>query len=783
MPPGDPNNPTRRVIDVQMAVPPEFSQVMDAMAAQMGAVSAQLQAILSATPEGRAAASKNMAAATRPGGVVQSGGGAFTSIPVEGERSDGLSEGASDAGQLRAQQDRLIERLHAQGREQAPPGFPAQHENFLRNLRRGTQRELVDQPQETGMEAAPAPGVTTQAPGELSDGASVAGVVEDNDPGRTPFRQKIQTLAGRAIGLNQALEARTGVHLPFARRIEHFVPGAMAAAGAGAVAAEGGGDDGGVSPETPTGGGGEGDGPGMNAGDIIQSLAISHAISSMHRARAEARNVEYGNLGGVQAGFDRPGQINIPGTDIGVVNPFEMLNRDSAFREAVNQRVNVMRLRLKGGINQEQAQAIVGSTAALGWTGEFGQNMAFDDIAPLVQQGQNPEIVARMMDQAARNGNTGLADLRDTLNDLGPSARAAHQSLNEYQQGLDDFANRLQEQGGTYGQGVQTAKDLTTAFGMSAPQMQSLQQSPLVQATAMTRFGAMPWETGGLGTAGQTSALAGGVDMAMRAFQGFRDTPMRDAQGHVIMSGRDRQIRGAAQALGVDWTTVDRFLQGRQVAPHVLQGTKTLDRIKANQGLLSEGQKVGGTGEGQFHEGPSKAGDWVPASASTPGAVKKDGKWVIKATVGGNAGYYTFGDHGRGGGSNEDDLKTQISGDWRNVTNEMVRTARTEKDHDTRAELFKQINAIKGEDDPKRRMERSRRFLSDAARRVVEDRSQENVAKVQFTGAAQRYFQQVESKLPKEFRDSNAGGRPRSETATADNGTDYVALIRAQYGG
>jgi hypothetical protein len=72
----------------------------------------------------------------------------------------------------------------------------------------------------------------------------------------------------------------------------------------------------------------------------------------------------------------------------------------------------------EGGINGEQAREIVGGLSAAGYTGEEGQNLAFNAIAPLVQQGQNAGITVGMMDQAIRNGNMSAKEFVDTMNDL-----------------------------------------------------------------------------------------------------------------------------------------------------------------------------------------------------------------------------------------------------------------------------------------------------------------------------------------------------------------------------
>lgn len=280
---------------------------------------------------------------------------------------------------------------------------------------------------------------------------------------------------------------------------------------------------------------------------------------------------------GVSAGFERAGQINIPGTNIGITNPLDFFRSGSAAREGLNQRINTIRLRLMGGINGAQANEIVQGLVGAGWGGEQGQNIAFDAIAPLVQQGQNPNLAVGSFDYAMRQGNASMRDFVDTMSHLGDSAKAANMSLDEYQQGLMEFAQTARSLGATGVQGLQLGRNLTDALGVAPQVAAQALQSPMVQAFAM-RQGVLPTEIGMMGSSGVTSALYGGMEMAMQASRGFLNQPtVRDAAGNVI-TGQQRQMNNAAQIMGMSHEEFQRLWRNRQGAQHGAIAGEMLNR-------------------------------------------------------------------------------------------------------------------------------------------------------------------------------------------------------------
>lgn len=781
MPPQQPNDPTRRVIDIAFAMPEGTLRAMEQLTQQMAAAQASVEAMLSATPEGRATGARSMARRVTPGSVP-AGSQGFASVPPDALNA--LSSGfrgyagmENAHGQLPStppepQPDPVQQVSHlplrqrigayrAQGRKGLTSILDAEIARYGAREEEQAQRRSGYNP--TRLRNFEEPAAGTHAGSLLDDDLATSNPGRPSSGASTP-----PTNAGEPSGMNPALRALYANTGQFERAQEGFrMPqfGELTVQDKLRMASD-------FLTRSSFNAYQRGQAQGLPP-DQLQNVAVNRGRSAVllnmaadqaTQAMVVGKNVRsVFNWGqgmqdqGIEAGYDPGGTVNIPGTNIGFRNPLDFLRGGSAFRESMNQRVNVQRLRLEGGISGKQASEIVGSLSSLGWTGEQGQTMAFDALRPLVQQGLNPSVTSQMFDQAIRNGNTSLIDLRETLDNLGPSARAAHMSLTEYQEGLDQFANQLQGQGATYGEGVRTGRALSNAYGMSPQQMGAFTQSPLVQAFGAVQYGALPQEFGALGTAGIASATGGAVDQALRAFSGFKDNPIRNAQGKIITPGNKRQLIMAAQALGVPMETLQRYQQGRKLAPHILQGTANLDRIDRANALIKGATERNVSQNDWLAPGARPIGDAGDPRVEQHADNTPERQAAIRESD------RLFSGHG-------------------GVVDQMVLTARQETDRTKRGELFKQINSIKDEDDPVKRSKKAREFLSGAAQRVVEERT-DNKTQVEFTGAAAKYFQQVEGKLPKEFRDANAGGKPRSDAALADSSNNYIDLLRAQYPG
>jgi hypothetical protein len=463
---------------------------------------------------------------------------------------------------------------------------------------------------------------------------------------------------------------------------------------------------------------------------------------------------------GIAAGFERGGQINIPGTEIGIQNPFAMFQSGSAFREAINQRVNVERLRMRGGINRGQAQEIVGSLAGLGWTGEEGQNIAFDTVAPLVQQGQNPGIVSGLLDRSIRNGNASLEEFRATMDNLGPSARAARMSLDEYQQSLGEFADMTKDLGGTNLQRMSLGRTLSGGLGVAPPVAGEVMQSGLTQGLAMMRYGVLPNELAMAGTTAVGGSVNAAVDMAMRAAGAFNQD-VTDAQGHVIIKGSDRQRNQAAAFMGVSTEVFDRLLRGRQISPHLLRAQDALKQFDAgSRGLAAH------HGGARIVTGDIHPGDIVATHEGAAGAKRYGDYWGVKATVGGH-GQKIVTD---GPGATAAIRETGAA--WNKVEDQLRAIA--PKSGTARTDFMKRIDKL-AKEDPTHRSQDATKLMADEARKILNPEDTKNKVYVGFTPAAAKYFEQVERKDGGPKKDANAGGRPINETASSHR-TDIETL-------
>jgi hypothetical protein len=513
-------------------------------------------------------------------------------------------------------------------------------------------------------------------------------------------------------------------------------------------------------------------GAGVNRGRAANLLRMGadQAAQVVTIARDARRLMAYGggiNQQGVAAGFERGGTINIPGTDFGILNPLDMLQSNSAFREAINQRVNVQRLRMRGGINGEQAQEIIGSLASLGWTGEEGQNLAFDTVSPLVQQGQNPGIVSGLLDQSIRNGNTSLEDFRSTMDDLGPSARAARMSLDEYQESLGAFAEAAQEQGAFFGQGLRLGRNLSSGFGITPQQSTAVMQSPLTQGLAMMNYGVLPNELGALNQGAIGNATNQSVDMALRAAGAFNRDVVRD--GKVVLRGRDRQSIQAAQFMGVSRETFERLRRGRDITPHIFEAQEALEAYGQGSSAIRKDH-----GAVKITTGDIKPGDWVPVRRGSGSNVHDFGNGIFgaKATVAGHGEKINVSADAAGAAG-------EVNQQWDTVEKQLRAMAPKGAG---RKGYLKDVDAL-DDLDPAERAKKARKMLNEEARKIVDPEENKQTISVRFTGSAAKYFEQVERDNGKPKKDSNAGGKPVRETASGHNTeTDYIELLRAQGG-
>ena len=695
----DPDNTTRRVIDVQLAMPADTAGVMAQLVAQMSAVAAQMEAMRGSDPASRVQAARHMGTAIPGRGTVPGSKSAYMSTPTAAPLTPlGVSEGGSTPTAAEPTPSGPSETASVAG---GHPPMPRTPEGGDPPPREGAEsprdryRRLSDEARRANARGE------TSAP---SNGGVISGLSSKVASKAIHAREAMQGWVDRrSEGVERSLRIPE-------ERTQHFASTLTA----GFL---------GRTPPTPDNPEGRPDHHALT--QLAQQAALTHIMGSAYRVRQEGRDIMEGQRRGVELGFERPSIIG--GTSgFGVIDPTDLWENDSAFREVVNQRVNKLRLQARGGINGKQAEAIIDSVAGAGWGGEIGQEIAFDQVSPLVQQGLNPEVTARMFDQAARNGMQPLGELRETLEGLGPAARSAHMTLTEYQEALDEFANTMQERGSTYTEGARSGRVISAAHGMTPQQTGQLLNSPLTVSMGMARYGALPQEFGALDPSSQSDAMGRAVDMAMRSTAGFADQPLRDPDtgeplrdpftGEVQVSGRRRQETMAANVLGTNYETLHRFLENRGQARHIQEGLTAVERAEYLEHSYDKFKKL-------------------PKGEQDPRRMRQG--------------------------------RQEIAQTWETAVSEMRATARLEKDPKERGEAMKRVNEIARMKDPEERGEEAKKWMQRIAGQNVEEAADSKV-KVEFTGPAAALFKQHEGRLSEPKRKANNGGRPVLDSIMGD---------------
>lgn len=446
---------------------------------------------------------------------------------------------------------------------------------------------------------------------------------------------------------------------------------------------------------------------------------------------------------GVQAGFQRAGQITIPGTNIGFTNPLDFFHSGSAANEGLRQRVTETRLRLMGGINGTQAQQIVGGLAGMGWTGGDATHIGFDAIAPLVQQGMNPELAVASYDMIMRQGNSSLTDFLSVMDKLGQSARAANMSLDEYQQGLMEFSKVAEGLGATGAQGAMLGRGMSDAFGIAPQVSAEILQSPLVQASAL-QAGFLPNEVGLMNTNVATDATNRALDMAMRATAGFRGRTIRDPITHrIVATGQSQQIAQVASIMGLPTNLVERLMRQRD-----------------------------------FSRAAGNASSLLSAYGQDLAASKRTGIRIESTSTPAHPTYSA----GRGGGvtgmapathtvvtSQGEAMGQHLDEDWRKVVDQLRGGAPDAMMHPLmRKDYMRQLHDLGKISDPGKRQDAANAFIrhwSTVGKNQADDTGP--TVYVKFKGAAAKYFEQDNSDSAKSRRASNQGGMTQAQIAAA----------------
>lgn len=415
------------------------------------------------------------------------------------------------------------------------------------------------------------------------------------------------------------------------------------------------------------------------------------------------------NSTGVSAGFE---QRTIEKGPFGMFDP-----TSPAVMEGARQKWTAARLRMKGGINGEQAAGIVNGLAANGFVGSEGQDLAFDAVAPLVQQGLNPEITANQFSEAIRNGATPMKEFRETLDQLGPAARAARMSLDEYQESLGGFADQMQEMGATYGQGYQLGKNLSSSYGMAPQQINTALQSPITQGMAL-RQGYLPTTMGNMGSGEAATSINQSVQLAWDASNFFTKPIVDEKTGHVT-TVEDQRMSQAASTLGMTKDEYEKFYRRGKISAAGATAREALDSYTDARKKFKK----------EIDPSKTSAENLIQVSKDTPGAEKIGDHWYINHNTPGNRDKLKQLDAQSGGGLSS----------WTTTQERLRDVVRAGETPEERTKMKEALSEVSKTKDPEKRMKEATKFLDKYAKENLPNDGTPTVV-VKFTGKAEQFF-------------------------------------------
>jgi hypothetical protein len=353
----------------------------------------------------------------------------------------------------------------------------------------------------------------------------------------------------------------------------------------------------------------------------------AHTAAGRQAFWAERLSRQAGNAAGAHALFRQTqrgtqmaqgfsGMLEDPGTSLGFgrdiinIGPFGFTNPFSrAGAEGMHQWLDQFRLRLRGGINGEQAQQINAATAGSGFSGQQGADIRMDFMAPLVQRyGLNAENLAPFL-QVLRTGTGTIDDLNRVLGELGEGARSARMPVDAFTQSVAQLGEQMQAQGGTFLGGAQLGTQFAQSTGLNPGVAGTLMQNPVVQGYVAARTGLPTTLAGSASPLAQQRSMEQALRDRVAAFKGTMPShrePIRDIDGNVVdyevTSGRDAEIAAAAQSLGINqeqakqmmnhqgtfaaanFDALSRNFEGRTTVRHPRGEQSFIDRLNRSSG-------------------------------------------------------------------------------------------------------------------------------------------------------------------------------------------------------
>jgi hypothetical protein len=440
---------------------------------------------------------------------------------------------------------------------------------------------------------------------------------------------------------------------------------------------------------------------------------------------------------GIQAGYNKAGSTNIG--PFGITNPFELLGHGSAGKESMRQWWTTQRLKMKGGINGEQASEIQNSLAALGWTGNQGQSIALDTISPLVQQGLNPTMTSTMYDKSMRHGNSTVQEFNKTMDKLGESARASKMSLDEFQKGLEAAGDAAKQQGGFYRQGMDAARQFSDSTGLGPQALSQTWGSPLVQGMSMAKYGIMPNAMGTMTGNMGTNSIFSSLDIAKQATSMFATRNTIDPQTGQRISGKEAQYAQMAPLMGM---SVEEIRRLDQQAPLIKASSRATGRLDTYTRMLGKSRT----------EENAKVKELMDKN---PSMTKDDARRVFEGTM-------RSGDIANVG--------------WDSVERSMYQTAGLSHGGLSKKEKkeIDKISHLSGDD----RVKAANAFLRDQSKFPTP--SDPNTITVRFTGAAERLLMVDKNTAATQAKiNAASGGKPSNSYTNSPQGATTNAQAQA----
>lgn len=466
---------------------------------------------------------------------------------------------------------------------------------------------------------------------------------------------------------------------------------------------------------------------------ITRALNVGAGQTEIGRSLGFSPQEDWDNIFGLPFGIRAPWS-NLPG--IG----------SSAAQEGWRQRLTDWRLQAKAGISRSDARDITNILSEFGYSGADNQNAALDVFAPLVQQGQRPEDIGPLFDQAVRYGGSSLDQFTNSMKDLNGVAIQTRQTLTQATQSMAEYAQASQEAGSTYAQGQQGANEFSQTTGMPASVGAQMLQSPMVQGLAMQRFGLLPQQMGNLPGSATAGLTVSSVNMMMNAFAGARHpTTIHLPGGNTYtISGEDNQIAMVASQMGLTPEQVKQLSgrHGRQIlAASPLSGMLTAHERAYNAARQQFSHQVGATPDRTIYLPHGRR-----EVAGTPGHREYD---PIASPV-------------------LDQLRNDMSNpdvtSRREIINQMAKAGVGAKERN-------RLAGIKKESDFNRE---AKKTIDNLTKMDVQP---ENQVYVKFTGAAAKFFKQSDvSGHDIKKSAANAGGDPITTQAISNWNQSYYAL-------